>query len=203
MKSSLTGNRRLQPESLDQPDAQASGSYMRRWSHNPQTGGVRVPQSESANDCSLGKHICGPWRVGGADHSAPQPEATASSAFAGLRVLLVDDSLDTLEAFRTLLELEGAQVMVADNGHAALGLATSRDFDLILSDIGMPGMDGYELIGLLRAHPRTAAVPAFALSGFSDQAGVTQALQRGFDAYIDKPVTLGALIRALRGLPAV
>lgn len=120
-------------------------------------------------------------------------------ALRGMRVLLVDDSPETLEAFRMLLEIEGASVQVATGGVAALALTEQAPFDLILSDIGMPGMDGYELIAQLRARPRTQGTPAFALSGFGDRAGIERALRAGFQAYIDKPVTLDDLLHALIG----
>lgn len=130
------------------------------------------------------------------DHAGRRPPP---DALRGMRVLLVDDSPETLEAFRLLLEIEGAHVQVANGGAAALTLTEREGFDLILSDIGMPGMDGYELIAQLRARPSTQATPAFALSGFGDRAGIERALRAGFQAYIDKPVTLDDLLHALVG----
>ncbi len=185
----------------DTTTAQADGSQHARL---VAVGGVALLAPRKKATYKLGesvpkRHIPGPWRSGSYSRANASDENSARpKPFAGLRLLLVDDSLDTLDAFRTLLELEGAEVVVADNGTAALRLATTSRFDLILSDIGMPGMDGYELIARLRAHPSSAAIPAFALSGFSDQAGIAHALACGFDAYIDKPVTLSALEEAMR-----
>ncbi|MFP3649271.1 response regulator, partial [Paraburkholderia sp. SIMBA_054] len=68
-----------------------------------------------------------------------------TSLLKGLRILLVDDSAEGLAGFRALLELEGAQVRPERNGPDALAAAKEGKFDLILSDIGMPGMSGYEL----------------------------------------------------------
>jgi CheY-like chemotaxis protein len=82
-------------------------------------------------------------------------------------ILLVDDSLEGLEEFRTLLELEGAQVSAEASAESALAAAADNEFDLILSDIGMPTMSGYELIAELRKLPSTSRVPAIALTGFS------------------------------------
>jgi two-component system CheB/CheR fusion protein len=115
----------------------------------------------------------------------------------GLRVLLVDDSADALDAFRTLLEMEGAKVRAELSGKAAIAAATEARFDLILSDIGMPGMSGYELMAELRKLPQTASVPAIALTGFGRGKDVTEALQAGFDAHIGKPVSLASLLSAI------
>ncbi len=115
----------------------------------------------------------------------------------GLKVLLVDDSLEALEAFRTLLELEGAHVQAEATAKQALAAATSNDFDLILSDIGMPEMDGYELIEALRKLPRMVAVPAIALTGFGRAQDAAKALRAGFNAHLAKPVSLPVLLNAI------
>lgn len=107
-----------------------------------------------------------------------------------LRVSLVDDSVDTLDAFRTVLEMEGAKVRAELNGKAALAAAAGARFDLILWDIGMPRMSGYELITELGKLSQTATTPAIALTGFGRGKDVTEALQAGFDAHVGKPVSL-------------
>ncbi|WP_436208605.1 CheR family methyltransferase [Caballeronia sp. LjRoot31] len=124
-------------------------------------------------------------------------EPLDSSALMGLKVLLVDDSLEALEAFRTLLELEGAHVQAEATAKQALAVATSNDFDLILSDIGMPEMDGYELIEALRKLPRMVAVPAIALTGFGRAQDAAKALRAGFNAHLAKPVSLPVLLSAI------
>ncbi|MFP3566526.1 CheR family methyltransferase [Paraburkholderia sp. SIMBA_030] len=129
---------------------------------------------------------------------SPSPRtAVDASSLRGLRVLLVDDSAEGLEGFRALLEMEGAQVRAELSGKAALDAAKGTEFDLILSDIGMPGMSGYELIAELRKLPQTATVPAIALTGFGRQKDATDALQAGFDAHLGKPVSLHALLAAI------
>jgi len=120
-----------------------------------------------------------------------------SSALKGLRVLLVEDSLEALEAFRALLELEGAHVQAEGSGKRALVAATNADFDLILSDIGMPEMDGYELIEALRRLPRMGVVPAIALTGFGRAQDAKRALRAGFNAHLAKPVSLPVLLGAI------
>jgi two-component system CheB/CheR fusion protein len=125
------------------------------------------------------------------------PEAASPSILKGLRILLVDDSLEGLEGFRTLLELEGAQVRAESSAESALAAAADNEFDLILSDIGMPTMSGYELIAELRKLPSTSRVPAIALTGFSRDQDAAEALRAGFDAHLGKPVSLGALLAAI------
>ena len=109
-------------------------------------------------------------------------------ALSGARILLIDDTEDTLETFGMLLEAEGALVTTAPSGAGALRLCEEADFDLIVSDIGMPQMDGCEMMVELRSQPRTATVPAVALTGYGRAQDVQRALASGFQAHIDKPV---------------
>jgi len=111
----------------------------------------------------------------------------------GLRILLVDDAHDTVESLRELLSLTGAEVDVATSGANALEIASARAFDLMLSDIGMPDMDGNLLVEQVRRLPGWAHVPIIALSGYDTSRDVGRALQSGFDAHLAKPISLGAL----------
>jgi two-component system CheB/CheR fusion protein len=133
--------------------------------------------------------------------SARADSATAhvqANLLKSMRILLVDDTQDALDAFRTLLELEGAQVRAETNGHDAIRATTENDFDLILSDIGMPDMDGYELIAELRRLPKTANIPAIALSGFGRPQDAAQALRAGYTGHLSKPVSLQALLEMIQ-----
>ncbi len=124
-----------------------------------------------------------------------------STSLQGLRILYVDDSQDTLETFAELLKLEGAIVTPALGGREALRLVQAAPgLDLILSDVGMPGMDGYELIAELRRIAATAQVSAIALTGYGRPQDVQKALDAGFNAHINKPVEMGRLKAALRAL---
>lgn len=135
--------------------------------------------------------------------SPPEPRASQVSlpALSGLRILLVDDSESALEAFGSLLELEGAAVTAVSNGNDALSAAASADFDLILSDVAMPGMDGYQFIAALRRSARNAQAPAIALTGFGRPQDAQRALSTGFDAHIGKPVMIDQLFAAIKRLP--
>ncbi|MCO6704954.1 response regulator, partial [Streptomyces sp. CHB9.2] len=83
----------------------------------------------------------------------------------GLRVLLVDDSPDIVETLQLLLEEEGILVTAATDSQSGLALAQAQDFDVILSDIGMPEMDGHKFLRQIRAGDRNVGTPAVALSG--------------------------------------
>ena len=117
-------------------------------------------------------------------------EQASTRWLAGTRVLLVDDTPDTLESFGYLLEHAGAVVTSAASGAEALHLAETEDFDLLISDVGMPQMDGCEMMVELRARPRARALPAIAFSGFGRAQDVQRALAAGFDAHVDKPIDL-------------
>jgi two-component system CheB/CheR fusion protein len=110
--------------------------------------------------------------------------------------LLVDDDKEMLESLGTLLGHEGAQVAMASSGEAALGIADRETlpFDLIISDIGMPVMDGYALLAQLRSKKTTATTRAIALSGFTRPADVERALAAGFETHIRKPVAFDHFI---------
>jgi two-component system CheB/CheR fusion protein len=103
-------------------------------------------------------------------------------------VLLVDDTEDALETFRYLLEHAGYRVSCAASAPEAIALTERQDFDLLISDVGMPKMDGYELMRELRKRQRTAALPAIALTGHGRPADVKRAFAAGFQAHVDKPV---------------
>ncbi|MGN6319432.1 CheR family methyltransferase [Trinickia sp.] len=117
-------------------------------------------------------------------------------------VVLVDDDRETVEAFKMLLETEGANVIVATAGDEALRILDDRSPSFILSDLGMPGMSGVELIVAVRKRDRLANVKAIALSGFGRDSDVQSALRAGFDAHLTKPVTLDALLDTMARLRA-
>ena len=129
-------------------------------------------------------------------------EAThAQSARGGLhdaRILVVDDSQDSLGMLRILLCAEGAQVTTAAGGQEALNFARSQDFDLIVSDISMPEMDGYDLLTRFRLDPRFLHVPAIALTGFGRPEDVVRAREVGFISHLTKPVDFDYLVELAR-----
>ncbi|CAM3456121.1 chemotaxis protein CheB [Polaromonas hydrogenivorans] len=118
----------------------------------------------------------------------------------GLQILVVDDMIDLLEPFAALLRLEGATVDMATSGQEALELLEKSAYDLLISDIGMPCMDGYELIRKIRKIPGLHALKAIALSGYGRQVDAVRALQSGFDAHLSKPATVAHICQTIAQL---
>ncbi len=117
----------------------------------------------------------------------------------GQTILLVEDHADAREALQVLLELEGYAVVTAAEGLAALDIARTRHPDIALIDIGLPGLDGYEVARRLRAAggPRPILV---ALTGYSQPEDRRDAAAAGFDAHLVKPVDPADLARLLTTL---
>jgi two-component system CheB/CheR fusion protein len=105
-----------------------------------------------------------------------------------IQLLVVEDSEDILYIMKTELEWMGYVVHAARDGNAALELAKAHRPDVIISDIQMPGIDGFELIRRIRSTKELAKVPAIALTGFGMETDVKRALERGFTAHMTKPV---------------
>jgi two-component system CheB/CheR fusion protein len=111
-------------------------------------------------------------------------------------ILLVDDHLDARAVLRDILELDGYRVLEAENGATALDLACCERPHIVLLDIGLPDMDGYEVAARLRARPEPAGLRIVAITGYGPDADMGRAKDGGFDAHLTKPVDLHAL-RAL------
>jgi PAS domain S-box-containing protein len=119
----------------------------------------------------------------------------------GMVVLVVDDSEDTTEMVRNLLELGGASVSAVTSGFEALRLAREKEFDVVLSDISMPGMDGFEFLSKLRELPGKEDLPAVALTGFGRPEDVQRACDQGFYAHLTKPFDIQTLALLLQKVP--
>lgn len=122
-------------------------------------------------------------RTGGTwKHRAPAPEARRKKKI----ILVADDSLTTRELLRGLIESAGYAVELARSGTEAWGLLCRRRFDLVVSDISMPGMDGYELTAKVRADSRFSGLPLILLTSLSKEEERLRGLQAGASAYITK-----------------
>ena len=129
---------------------------------------------------------------------APPPPAEDLHGWRGaFRVLLVDDSTDTLRIFRRLLVRAGYEIVVASSAREALETANSVPLDAVVTDLGMPDCDGFELLRELRSRAATANLPAIAASGFTGEEERAAARAAGFDAYFTKPLDLPELIETL------
>lgn len=114
--------------------------------------------------------------------------------------LVVDDVADVTDMLSVLLTYEGYEVVTADSGFAALDAARQQKFDVIISDIGMPGMNGYDLARTLRTLPGYDKVPMVAVTGFSMFDDRRRSLDAGFNAHLTKPIEPRALLDLIEHL---
>jgi CheY-like chemotaxis protein len=131
------------------------------------------------------------------------PSATAQSvgpAISRKRILVVDDNVDSAESMRMLLEFLGANVRVAFDGSAALESFAATEPALVLMDIGMPGMDGYEVARRMRAADPQRKTTIVALTGWGQEDDRRKARDAGFDRHLIKPADVGALQALLSSL---
>jgi CheY-like chemotaxis protein len=105
-----------------------------------------------------------------------------------LRVLIVDDEHDTADTMRILLEGAGHEAEVAYSGPAALEAARRLRPDVVLCDLGLPGLSGLEVAAALRADPLTAGARLIAVSGYGQEEDVRRSLEAGFELHLTKPV---------------
>ncbi|MFS0513836.1 response regulator [Nostoc sp. UIC 10607] len=127
----------------------------------------------------------------------------ASSPLMGIQILIVDDNADTRDFFSFVLEQFGAIVTAVASGDEALQALTQSKPDILLSDIGMPEMNGYMLIKQVRALEAEAGgkkIPAIALTAYAGEINQQQALQAGFQQHIVKPVAPEELLMAISNL---
>jgi PAS domain S-box-containing protein len=134
--------------------------------------------------------------AGDGEEPAPTPLPT------GRRVLVVDDNRDSADTATTILRLLGHQAECAYSGKEALEVARRFQADAVLLDLAMPGLDGFETLGLLRAIPGLERVYAIAMTGYGSGEDRRRTSDAGFDAHLIKPVELAALIGLLAEMPA-
>jgi pilus assembly protein CpaE len=116
------------------------------------------------------------------------------------RVLIVDDDMDTLKLVGTTLEKQGFTIAAAKSGEEALQKVSQEKPDLILLDIMMPKMDGYEVIRRLRANPRTAKIPIILFTAKSQVEDKVTGLEVGADDYLTKPTHPAELVARVRSI---
>jgi CheY-like chemotaxis protein len=116
------------------------------------------------------------------------------------RVLVVDDVNDVTEMIGLFLKHAGYEVSTADSARAALRLAGERAFDLIISDIGMPAMNGYELAESLRSMPDYREIPLIAVTGYTEYDDRGRSLRAGFNAHMTKPIDPSQLLNLMNEL---
>lgn len=110
------------------------------------------------------------------------------------RILVADDNADNLELMRFLLSVSDYDVTLAHGGAEAIRLATEQPVDLVLMDVQMPGIDGYEAAAAIRADAGGGGVAIVAVTAFAMVGDRDQILARGFDGYITKPIAPATFI---------
>ncbi len=117
-----------------------------------------------------------------------------------LRVLVVDDAPDVTELLALLMTHAGYEVAMAFSATEAFDAARAGRFDAVISDIGMPGMNGYQLAEALRALPDYKTTPLIAVTGFTHIEDRERAHRAGFDYFLHKPINPTDLLDAVRRL---
>jgi signal transduction histidine kinase len=134
--------------------------------------------------------------------AAEAVDPAALSAIVARRILVADDNSDALESLAQLLELGGHEIHKAADGVQALEAATRVRPDLVLLDIGMPGMDGYEVARRIRSQPWGREATLVALTGWGQETDRKRSREAGFDSHCIKPLDLQHLFTLLDSLPA-
>jgi len=139
----------------------------------------------------------GGWRVAGEKPSLP---TTHHPSPATRRILVVDDNRDAAESLAMLLQFEGHEVKVAYDGGEALEIAASGWAQVLLLDIGMPRMNGYQLAERVRSEPWGRDLVLIAATGWGQEEDRRRSLESGFDAHLVKPVDPEGLMQLVSGL---
>jgi DNA-binding response OmpR family regulator len=114
-----------------------------------------------------------------------------------MKVLVIEDSSDVRQLLELELKARGYEVLLADSAEAGLETAIRESPVVVISDLGLPGVDGIELIRRVRADPRLASVRAIALSGFGAAGQIDRAIAAGYDIALVKPTEPDALSAAI------
>ena len=130
--------------------------------------------------------------------TAAAPAAAAPEAAAGaMRLVIADDNVDFAESLQVILEMQGHHVAVVSDGNAALEAVRQQRPDFAVLDIGMPGLNGYEVARRLREDPATGAVTLIAVTGWGQVADKQAAADAGFDRHLVKPLDIEDLLEVL------
>jgi signal transduction histidine kinase/ActR/RegA family two-component response regulator len=136
------------------------------------------------------------------DHEqAVLPPVHKAASASCRRILLIEDNADANATLKTLLELEGHQVTSALDGLTGLSLAKANPYDIIICDIGLPGLDGYKVMAQVRQQMDQPSPFAIALSGYGQPEDRVRARDAGFDQYLLKPVKGDYLLHVIASVP--
>jgi CheY-like chemotaxis protein len=129
--------------------------------------------------------------------SHAQPLEETGTAVPGRRVLVVDDNRDAANSLAMLLELSGNRTEAAYDGLAAIEAAARFEPDVVLLDIGLPGLNGYEVALRMRNEPWGKRAKLVAVTGWGEAEDLERSRDAGFDAHLLKPVDHEALVKLL------
>jgi PAS domain S-box-containing protein len=136
-------------------------------------------------------------RLAAVESATVAPKASVANDTHGRRVLVVDDNRDSADTTTAILRLLGNEVEAAYSGSGAVEVARHFQPNVVLLDIAMPDMDGFETLKRMRAVPGQEKVFAIAMTGYGTQEDKRRTLEAGFDAHLTKPVELDALVGLL------
>lgn len=112
--------------------------------------------------------------------------------------LLIEDTVDSAEVVETILEHHNISYTTAGTAEQALVILTTETPDIILVDLDLPGMNGWELLKRLRTNPQTANLPIIAITAYHSTRVADEAITAGFDAYFTKPLETACFVEELR-----
>ena len=124
-------------------------------------------------------------------------DAIPMDLFTDWKIMIVDDEEDSLEVARFILDFYGAIVITATDGREALDVIKQQRPNFVISDLSMPGMDGWELLHNLKVNPLTADLPIFALTAHAMVGDRERALAAGLDNYLTKPLSADTFMQQL------
>jgi two-component system CheB/CheR fusion protein len=133
--------------------------------------------------------------------AAPAEMTTTSSTINCRRVLIIEDNMDAADSLREALELDAHQVAVAHDGPTGLALARSFHPEVVLCDVGLPGMNGYDVARAFRADEALKRTFLVAVTGYALSEDLRHATEAGFERHMAKPVSLQSLQELLSSLP--
>jgi CheY-like chemotaxis protein len=116
------------------------------------------------------------------------------------KVFIVEDEYDSIQMVSKILSHSGAQVFVAHNGRECLEQVTEIDPTVIIMDLAMPEMDGWETLSELRANPSTAHIPVVAMTAYHSESVAADAERFGFNAYFPKPLSATHFVNNLSSI---
>ena len=165
-------------------------------------GGSVDARSEGTGGEASSSCGCRSGALSGARHGRERTTSRSPAPPAPLRILVVDDNLDAADSLGMVLRMMGHDVETAHDGLEAVGAATAFRPDVILLDIGLPKLDGYEVARRIREQDGGAEVVLVALTGWGQEEDRQRSREAGFDLHLTKPVDFKALQKLLVGVNA-